>query len=150
MPSARTPKPSRHLLPIVDQEALRFVLRGLVEQEGSQDKAGKLIGLSQGSFSRLMNSERDAISYATYARMLRVLGGQAREFGRAPRPVLEFIADPSEADIERVVCEVIAETGAAGPKDIGRVMKPSLDRLGPAADGKLVSGLVRRLLSARS
>lgn len=56
-------------------------------------------------------------------------------------------AAPGEDEIERVVRQVIAETGAQGPKDMGRVMKPALERLGPAADGKLVSQSVRRLLS---
>ena len=56
-------------------------------------------------------------------------------------------AAPDEAEVERVVGEVIAETGAAGPKDMGRVMKPALERLGPAADGRMVSQVVRRLLS---
>ena len=56
-------------------------------------------------------------------------------------------AAPGEAEVERVVGEVIAETGAAGPKDMGRVMKPILERLGPAADGRVVSQVVRRLLA---
>jgi uncharacterized protein YqeY len=54
---------------------------------------------------------------------------------------------PGEVEIERVVREVMAESGAEGPKDMGRVMKPALERLGPAADGKLVSQVVRRLLA---
>ncbi len=56
-------------------------------------------------------------------------------------------AAPDEAEVERVVGEVIAETGAAEPKDMGRVMKPALERLGPAADGRMVSQVVRRLLA---
>ena len=56
-------------------------------------------------------------------------------------------AAPSPAEVERVVSEVIAGVGAAGPRDIGRVMKPALERLGPAADGKLVSQVARRLLA---
>jgi hypothetical protein len=67
----------------------------------------------------------------------------------AEKAILEAYlpAAPSEEDLLRVVREVIAETGAAGPKDLGRVMKPALERLGPAADGKAVSALVRRLLT---
>jgi uncharacterized protein YqeY len=57
-------------------------------------------------------------------------------------------AGPDAAEVERVVLEVMAETGAAGPRDMGKVMKPSLDRLGPAADGKLVSQTVKRLLTS--
>jgi len=56
-------------------------------------------------------------------------------------------AAPSSEEVEQVIREVIAEVGAGGPKDIGRVMKPVLARLGPAADGKLVSQTVKRLLS---
>jgi len=67
----------------------------------------------------------------------------------AEKVVLESYlpAAPDEAETERVVREVIAESGAEGPRDIGRVMKPALERLGPAADGKLVNQLVRRLLT---
>ena len=54
---------------------------------------------------------------------------------------------PDEAEVERVLREVISQAGAAGPKDIGRVMKPALESLGPAADGKLVNQVARRLLA---
>jgi uncharacterized protein YqeY len=65
------------------------------------------------------------------------------------RAVLESYlpAAPDPAETERVIREVIAEVGAQGPRDMGRVMKPALERLGPAADGKLVSQLARRLLA---
>jgi uncharacterized protein YqeY len=43
----------------------------------------------------------------------------------------------------------IAETGASGPKDMGKVMKAVLARLsGRTVDGKLVSDLVKSRLSA--
>ena len=66
------------------------------------------------------------------------------------REVLEAYlpAAPAAGDVERVVREVIAEVGAESPRDMGRVMKPALERLGGAADGKQVSEVVRRLLSA--
>ena len=57
-------------------------------------------------------------------------------------------AAPDAAEIERVVRAVIAEVGAQGPRDVGRVMRPALERLGPAADGKLVNETARRLLSS--
>jgi uncharacterized protein YqeY len=67
----------------------------------------------------------------------------------AERAVLEAYlpAAPDAAEVEAVVRAVIAEVGATQPKDMGRVMKPVLDRLGPAADGKLVSATVKRLLA---
>jgi hypothetical protein len=51
------------------------------------------------------------------------------------------------AAVEQVVAAVIAELGAQGPKDMGRVMKAVLEKLGAAADGKLVSQLVKRRLA---
>ena len=46
-----------------------------------------------------------------------------------------------------MVRAVIAEVGAQGPRDVGRVMRPALERLGAAVDGKLVNETARRLLS---
>jgi uncharacterized protein YqeY len=78
-------------------------------------------------------------------------GGRAdlAEKEAAEKAILESYlpAAPDAAEVERVVREVIAEVGAEGPKDMGRVMKPALARLGPAADGKAVSQTVKRLLS---
>jgi uncharacterized protein YqeY len=56
-------------------------------------------------------------------------------------------AAPSAAEVERVVAEVIAEVGASGPRDMGKVMKPALEKLGGAADGKQVSAIVKQLLA---
>ncbi len=56
-------------------------------------------------------------------------------------------ADP--AAVEQAVVEAIAETGATSPKDTGRVMKAAMARLaGQSVDGKTVSDLVRKKLTA--
>jgi uncharacterized protein YqeY len=78
-------------------------------------------------------------------------GGRADlvEKEEAERAVLEAYlpAAPDPAEVERVVRAVIAEVGASGPRDVGRVMRPALERLGPTADGKLVNETARRLLA---
>lgn len=56
-------------------------------------------------------------------------------------------AAPDAAAIEAVVRAVIQEMGATSGKEMGRVMKAALERLGPAADGKLVSNTAKQLLS---
>jgi uncharacterized protein YqeY len=53
----------------------------------------------------------------------------------------------NEEEVERVVKEVLAELGAKGPKDMGRVMKEAMARLRGRAEGKLVSEVAKRLLS---
>ena len=59
---------------------------------------------------------------------------------------LPAAADP--AAVEQAVDEAIRETGAASPKDMGRVMKAAMARLaGQTVDGKTVNELVRRKLS---
>ncbi len=52
-----------------------------------------------------------------------------------------------EAAIEAAARTVIAEVGAQGPGDLGKVMSPLLKSLGPGADGRTVNSVVRRLLS---
>ena len=42
---------------------------------------------------------------------------------------------------------VIAETGAAGMKDLGKVMPAAMKAMGGVADGKLISEAVKRLLA---
>jgi uncharacterized protein YqeY len=82
---------------------------------------------------------------------------QYREGGRADlveresaeKAVLEAYlpAGPSAADVERVVSEVVSDLGASSIKDMGKVMKAVLERLGPAADGKAVGAAVKAKLA---
>ena len=60
---------------------------------------------------------------------------------------LPAAADP--AAVDAAVTAAIAETGAASPKDMGRVMKAVMAKLtGQNVDGKAVNELVRRKLGA--
>ena len=52
-------------------------------------------------------------------------------------------------ELEREIAAVVAETGAAGPRDMGRVMKEAMSRLAGRADGKLIAELVKARLSAK-
>ncbi len=53
----------------------------------------------------------------------------------------------STEELETVVKAVIAETGATGAADIGKVMKGALAQTGGRADGKAVNELAKKLLS---
>ena len=52
----------------------------------------------------------------------------------------------SEAEITTIVQEIITQTGAAGMKDLGKVMPAAMKATAGVADGKLVSEVVKRLL----
>ncbi|MBK9417733.1 MAG: GatB/YqeY domain-containing protein [Flavobacteriales bacterium] len=54
----------------------------------------------------------------------------------------------SEAEVEAAVKQVIALSGAAGMKDMGRVMGLANKELAGKADGALIAALVKRLLTA--
>jgi uncharacterized protein YqeY len=61
----------------------------------------------------------------------------------------EFLPAPLSADeIDGIVRAAIAETGAASPADLGKVMGRVAPQTKGRADGKAVSDLVRQLLSA--
>jgi hypothetical protein len=53
----------------------------------------------------------------------------------------------SAAEVEALVREAIAETGAKAASDMGRVMKALMPKVAGRADGKAVNEAVRRLLA---
>lgn len=52
----------------------------------------------------------------------------------------------SREEVEAMVREAVAQTGAQGAKDMGKVMKTLIPMIGGRADGKLVSELVKHAL----
>ena len=56
-------------------------------------------------------------------------------------------AQLDKAAVEAAVREVIAQEGATDVRDMGRVMKATMARLGSSADGSLVSAAAKALLS---
>jgi len=61
--------------------------------------------------------------------------------------VEEYLPEKMSADeLGPIVAEIIAESGATSPKDMGQVMKLVMARVGGAADGKAVSQIVRQKL----
>jgi uncharacterized protein YqeY len=57
-------------------------------------------------------------------------------------------AQLSDEELHAIVGDVVAETGASSPQEMGRVMSQVMPRVGGRADGKRVSALVREKLSA--
>ena len=65
--------------------------------------------------------------------------------------ISEFMPQPlSEAELRALVDEGIAATGAAGPRDMGKVMGWLSPKVRGRADGKQVSQLVTQVLAARA
>lgn len=55
-------------------------------------------------------------------------------------------AQLSEADLQNFIKAVIAEVGAEGPKDMGKVIGAASKKLAGKADGKTISLMVKQLL----
>ena len=61
----------------------------------------------------------------------------------------EFLPQPlSEAEIKAEVAAILAETGASGMADMGKVMGIASSRMAGKADGKVIAGIVRAALNS--
>jgi uncharacterized protein len=93
----------------------------------------------------LVKQRRDSIEQFTAGQRPDLVAKEAAEIA-----VLETLLPPaaSDADIAAAVEQAVIETGAAGPKDMGKVMKAVMAALsGKTADGKKVNEAVRTRLS---
>ena len=54
----------------------------------------------------------------------------------------------SEDEVRQVVKDTIAQVGASGPQDMGKVMGPVMGKLKGKADGKMISALVKEELQS--
>jgi uncharacterized protein len=94
--------------------------------------------------SALVKQRRDSIEQFTQGGRPELAAKEAAEIAILEQ-YLPAAADPGA--IEAAVVAAIAETGAASPKDMGRVMKAALSKLaGQTVDGKTVNELVRKKL----
>jgi uncharacterized protein YqeY len=61
--------------------------------------------------------------------------------------VAEFLpAEMSDEELTAIIGAAVAETGASGPQDMGKVMKVVLAKTSGRADGGRVSALVKQSL----
>jgi uncharacterized protein YqeY len=95
--------------------------------------------------STLVKQRRDSIEQFTKGGRTDLADKEGREIA-----ILERYLPPSASPdaIAAAVTAAIAETGAAGAKDFGKVMKAAMARLaGASVDGKLVSEAVKAQLN---
>jgi uncharacterized protein YqeY len=124
---------------------LRMAKAALMNREVEKGRALEEAEAEQ-VVASLIKQRRDSIEQFTKGGRSELAAREAAEIavleGYLPPPV-----DP--AAIEAAVDAVVAETGASGAKDLGRVMKAVMSRLaGQTVDGKLVNQLVRQKLGA--
>ena len=78
-------------------------------------------------------------------------GGREEQAGKEERElavIQEVMPEPiGEEDLERIIDDAIAETGATSLRDLGRVMADVMPQVAGRADGSTVSQLVREKLA---
>lgn len=126
-------------------EALRNVKKCFIEAKtapGAGDKLPDDVALK--ILSKLAKQGRDTAELYTEQQRPDLA---EEEMGQV-NVIEEYLPKPlSPAELEAAVRDVIAETGAAGPKDMGRVMGVATKRLAGKAEGKAVADCVKRLLA---
>jgi uncharacterized protein YqeY len=100
---------------------------------------------SQQVVASLVKQRKDSIEQFTKGGRQDLADKEKSEIGIL-EAYLPAAADP--AAVEQAVADAIRETGAASPKDTGRVMKAAMANLaGQTVDGKTVNEIVRRKLA---
>jgi uncharacterized protein YqeY len=125
------------------KRTLRMILSSVklaeVEKRGELDEAGM-----QAVLQREVKTRQETIADAEKA--------QRPDLAAATHAELAVVqaylpAQLSPDEIEQMTRQAITATGAAGPQDMGRVMKEIMPKVQGRADGKTVNEIVRRLLN---
>jgi uncharacterized protein YqeY len=95
-------------------------------------------------FAAMVKQRRDSIEQFEKGGRMDLVEKETAEL----KVVQEFMPEQfSEEDLMAAIEKAIQETGAAGPKDMGKVMKTLLPVISGRADGKVVSEKVKARLS---
>ncbi len=90
------------------------------------------------------NQRRDSIAEFSKAGRMDLVVPEQEELA----VLMTYLPQPlGQSEIEAIVRQVIAETGASAPSDLGLVMRSAMPRLQGKADGKTVNEIARALLS---
>jgi uncharacterized protein YqeY len=128
---------------------------------GDRERAGALRLITnelQKAHKEAAGSEADEVAVLQRERKRRIEAADAyREAGRddlaaGEQREAELIeqylpAQLSDDELHAIVGDVVAETGASSPKEMGRVMSMVMPRVQGRADGKRVSAVVKEKLS---
>jgi uncharacterized protein YqeY len=125
------------------RDALRLIVNALKNSEKELQRP-----LSEDEELQVLQRERKRRSEAAEA--FRAGGREEQALKEETELAIleEFMPAPlSEDDLERIVDDAIAETGATNIRDMGRVMADVMPQIAGRADGSAVSQIVREKLA---
>jgi uncharacterized protein len=128
----------------VKTNCLRMAISAFKYKESDNKAAGKEGPLDDTDvlaiLKTLLKQRKDSLDQFTKANRMDLADKEAREI-----TILEAYLPQQmdDASLAAAVKAAIAETGAAGPKDMGKVIKAVKDKVGGAADGGRISAAVK-------
>jgi uncharacterized protein len=128
--------------------AIRSIRAALLEKEVSIRVGGKGVLSDDQELEVLMSlakKRRDAIEQFTAGNRPDLAETEAAEL----KVIEEYLPAPvSDEEVEAIIRDIVAKTGASSMKDMGKVMGEAMKALKGKADGTKVQNVVKSLLSA--
>jgi uncharacterized protein len=125
------------------RDALRLILNSLRSAEKDLQRP-----LSEDEELQVLQRERKRRNEAAEAFRTGGREAQAEQEETELAILEEFMPEPlSEDELERIVDDAIAETGATSLRDMGRVMADVMPQVAGRADGSAVGQIVREKLA---
>ncbi len=129
----------------VKLEALRGVKKEFLEAKTAKGGDGELSDeVATKILQKMVKQRKDSAQIFTEQNRPELAETELKEV-----EVIEVYlpAQMSDAELETVLAEIIAQVGAAGPQDMGKVMGVASKQLAGKAEGRLISEKVKFLLN---
>jgi len=130
-------------------ELVSLVLRQLKTTITNAEIAKNRQALTDEEITKILRSE---VKKRKEAALLYEQGGRAELADKEKKEievVIKYLPpEIGQDDIKQKIAQVIEQVGATGPQDMGKVIGATMKELGGAADGSLVSKLVKEALTS--
>lgn len=125
-------------------EALRAIKAAIII---AKTEAGASEGLSEDQevkmLQRLVKMRKDSATIFTEQNRMDLAEPELAQIA----VIEQFLpAQLSEDEVEAIIAKIISETGASGIASMGKVMGLASAQIGGQAEGKMISGIVKKLL----
>ena len=125
-------------------EALRAIKAAIIM---SKTEAGASEGLTEDQevkmLQRLVKMRKDSATIFTEQNRMDLAEPELAQIA----VIEQFLpAQLSEDEVEAIIAKIISETGASGIASMGKVMGLASAQIGGQAEGKTISGIVKKLL----
>jgi uncharacterized protein YqeY len=128
-------------------EALRGIKKELIEAKTAKGSDGTLADdLAVKILQKMVKQRKESAQIFTEQGRPELAENELAEVKVIER---YLPAQMSEADLETAIAGIIAEVGASGPQDMGKVMGVASKQLAGKTEGKLISEKVKELLARK-